>query len=66
MSEIKLKPCPFCGGKAIITRSECLENGFVNYYVSHSDIFNCAYEIRQQSASQTIQEAANKWNRRAE
>jgi len=47
-------------------RSECLETGFVSYYVSHSDIFNCAYEIRQHSASETMQEAANKWNRRAD
>nr|DAZ84465.1 MAG TPA: restriction alleviation protein [Caudoviricetes sp.] len=41
-------------------------NGFVSYYVSHSDIFNCAFEIRQQSASETMQEAANKWNRRVD
>ena len=66
MSEIKLKPCPFCGGKAIMMRLERLETGFVSYYVSHSDIFNCTYEIKQQSASQTMQEAANKWNRRAD
>ena len=66
MSEIKLKPCPFCGRKAIVMRLESLETGFVSYYVSHSDIFNCAYEIKQQSASQTMQEAANKWNRRAD
>lgn len=38
MSEIKLKPCPFCGGEVIMMRLECLENGFVSYYVSHSDI----------------------------
>lgn len=66
MSGIKLKPCPFCGGKVIIMRLERLENGSVSYYVSHSDIYNCAYEIRQQSASRTIQEAADKWNRRAD
>lgn len=66
MPEIKLKPCPFCGGEAIIMRLESLETGFVSYYVSHSDMFNCAYEIRQQSASRTMQEAANKWNRRAD
>lgn len=47
MSEIKLKPCPFCGGEVIMMRLESLETGFVSYYVSHSDIFNCAYEIRQ-------------------
>ena len=66
MSEIGLKPCPFCGGKVIIMRLECLENGFVSYYVSHNDPFNCTYEIKQQSASETMQEAANKWNRRAD
>lgn len=66
MPEIKLKPCPFCGGKAIIMRLESLETGFVSYYVSHNDPFNCAYAIKQQSASETIQEAANKWNRRAD
>lgn len=66
MSEIGLKPCPFCGGKAIIMRLESLETGFVSYYVSHNDPFNCAYAIKQQSASETIQEAANKWNRRAD
>lgn len=66
MSEIGLKPCPFCGGKAIIMRLESLETGFMSYYVSHNDPFNCAYAIKQQSASETIQEAANKWNRRAD
>lgn len=66
MSGIKLKPCPFCGGKAIIMRLECLETGFVSYYVSHKGFSNCAYEIKQQSASQTMQEAADKWNRRAD
>lgn len=66
MSEIKLKPCPFCGGEAIIMRLESLETGFVSYYVSHNDPFNCAFKIRQQSASGTMQEAANKWNRRAD
>lgn len=65
MPEIKLKPCPFCGGEAIIMRLESLETGFVSYYISHRE-FNCAYEIKQQSASQTMQEAANKWNRRAD
>ena len=65
-TELELKPCPFCGGKVIMMRSECLESGFVSYYVSHNDPFNCAYEIRQQSASETMQEAANKWNRRAD
>lgn len=65
MSEIKLKPCPFCGGKVIMMRLESLETGFVSYYVSHRD-FKCAYEIKQQSASRTIQEAADKWNRRAD
>ena len=66
MSEIKLKPCPFCGGKVIMMRLESLGTGFVSYFVSHSEIFNCAYEIRQQSASETMQEAANKWNRRVD
>nr|DAN88862.1 MAG TPA: restriction alleviation protein [Caudoviricetes sp.] len=65
-TELELKPCPFCGGKVIMMRLESLETGFVSYYVSHNDPFNCAYEIRQQSASETMQEAANKWNRRAD
>ena len=43
MSEIKLKPCPFCGGKAIMMRLESLETGFVSYYVSHSDIYIIAH-----------------------
>lgn len=37
-------------------RLESLETGFVSYYVSHRE-FKCAYEIRQQSASQTMQAA---------
>ena len=32
MADVKLKSCPFCGGKAIIMRLECLENGFVSYF----------------------------------
>lgn len=66
MSEIKLKPCPFCGSEVIMMRLESLETGFVSYYVSHSEPFKCAYEIKQQSASGTMQEAANKWNRRVD
>ena len=66
MDKIKLKPCPFCGGEVIMMRLESLETGFVSYYVSHSEIFNCAFKIRQQSASSTMQEAADKWNRRAD
>lgn len=66
MADVKLKSCPFCGGEAIMMRLERLETGFVCYYVSHSEFNKCAYDIRQQSASGTMQEAADKWNRRAD
>ena len=50
----------------ILFRGKRMDNGSVSYYVSHSDVYNCAYEIRQQYESRTIQEAADKWNRRAD
>lgn len=54
----KLKPCPFCGGKAIIT---VLQHKF-------SDLYFCSCQkchISQTSGEYTFrQESINAWNRR--
>ena len=55
----KLKPCPFCGGKAIIT---VLQHRF-------TDLYFCSCEkchISQTSGEYTFrQEAINAWNKRS-
>lgn len=65
MTDIELKPCPFCGGKAHIIMHICLDNGFVSYEVSHSEL-NCCMKIKSDTVYHTPEEAARAWNKRAE
>ena len=37
MDEIKLKPCPFCGGSASVIKTICQSNGAVCYHI-HMDL----------------------------
>ncbi|HJC89564.1 MAG TPA: Lar family restriction alleviation protein [Candidatus Mediterraneibacter excrementigallinarum] len=54
MSEIKLKPCPFCGGEAKLTGNPYAEMWVVECGICHalSDVCH------------TQEDAAEKWNRR--
>ena len=57
MSHILLKPCPFCGGQAMLTP---VDAGFVKYTVFCSD---CGVAF---SVYPTEEEAAKVWNTRHE
>ncbi|MGN1303761.1 MAG: Lar family restriction alleviation protein [Oscillospiraceae bacterium] len=59
MSEIKLKPCPFCGGKAVLTDDicsvvKCVECG------AESGMFKISKEYSSD------EKAAEAWNRRTD
>lgn len=57
MSEIKLKPCPFCGGKA----ESCTPwMGMAYGYWVRCEACGCETEV-----SSTEEQAAEAWNRRA-
>lgn len=58
MSELKLKPCPFCGGEAEIRK---YVNGYNIWFCARCD--SC--KITQTSTTQTEQQAIAAWNRRA-
>lgn len=54
MSEIKLKPCPFCGGKAEYMRGD-------RYKWVH-----CTSCLATTGNYYTVKDAAQAWNRRAD
>lgn len=56
MLEIKLKPCPFCGGEA----------SFEVYEDLYKDTYKvkCLHCFAETNYEDTIEEAAKKWNRR--
>src|SRR5687767_694859 len=56
-----LKPCPFCGGKAVITHREFPPIG--TRYNVHCENSDCDCFIDMRKASEA--EAAAQWNRRA-
>ena len=60
IDNIELKPCPFCGGEAIITYSKI---GFHQVYCSNEDCI--ANELKMYN-SNTEDEAVKIWNRIAE
>lgn len=55
MSEIKLKPCPFCGGEAVIFYPDCT---FPRVACKKCKTTSNRYD--------SIQEAVDEWNRRSE
>jgi Lar family restriction alleviation protein len=61
-NQIELKPCPFCGGEAIVLHwdgTDTFSVGCVNTFVCHGG-------THTSSAYQSEQEAAEAWNRRAD
>lgn len=62
MSEEKLKPCPFCGGKASVVKRSCLRINYVGYFVQH--LCDMAIEPIETSDFETEQQAIETWNRR--
>lgn len=64
MSEIKLKPCPFCGGEAEIR--EWYIKGIANRKHFRSYCKKCGCECRNNQGYKHISKAVEKWNERAD
>ena len=60
MSDIKLKPCPFCGGKAIFGLGEELRKK----YQRNDDWVKCSWCGSETACYDTPEKAAEAWNRR--
>ena len=60
MDEIKLKPCPFCGGKGV----EILEDE--NKYLYYRYMAQCQKCGANAKLGRTKEEARKAWNRRAD
>ena len=68
MSEIKLKPCPFCGNEAEIYEPKSYING---YYYTHGYCIRCSvcklqfgYDEDYKGSFKTPEDAAEAWNTR--
>lgn len=61
MSEIKLKPCPFCGGEAKV---DYAINDYNRWGVS-CNTCGCVVEVGFGDYEDTVEEAVKAWNRRA-
>ena len=60
MSEIKLLPCPFCGGEAIQEAGERIVCYDEYEYFECVHCTNCKASVE----GETVEEAVNKWNTR--
>jgi Lar family restriction alleviation protein len=60
MSDIKLKPCPFCGGKATLKQTPHIPRG--TDYTPTCMNTNCAGRISKKWMN--IKDAIEAWNRR--
>ncbi len=61
IGEIELKPCPFCGGKAVLRTWIYSFRGGTNYVVQCNDC-NATVPIWFETAEESVRQ----WNRRAE
>ena len=60
MAMIELKPCPFCGGEAVMETFRAVRERFARYRVK---CVECWCETDWESTS--ADEVTEKWNRRA-
>lgn len=65
LSEIELKPCPFCGKEAHIYKS-AYPNGETAYNVCCLHYFGCYLENAIDADFETSDEAAEAWNGRVD
>lgn len=63
MSDIKLKPCPFCGGTASVIKIICQDNGAVCYHIHHRGVCCPIGGITTRNVL-TEQDAVKEWNTR--
>lgn len=64
MIEVKLKPCPFCGGKARYFRTQTLEGPMHKVRCTNFD--GCQMRELQTQSFYRKEQAINAWNRRAD
>ena len=70
MPELKLLPCPFCGGEADL-RTECFREHCGNFYASRIICTQCHASIRNYMINEdddyeeNIYRCINAWNTRA-
>ena len=63
----ELKPCPFCGGKAEITKHDNMPVlKWFGYFSEHYYNVGCIHHCTIRSGYRTPEEAAEAWNRRAQ
>ena len=60
MNEFKLKPCPFCGGKAVFALGE----KYRKEHIQESDWIECSSCGAETAYFDSRKEAAEAWNRR--
>ena len=60
-ASVRLKPCPFCGGKAIVASS----GGKPPVFFAGCETLWCRGSVVTLSYSRSPKEAAKAWNRRA-
>jgi Lar family restriction alleviation protein len=65
--DVKLKPCPFCGGEAVISRNDLGKNNYPGSFFRYPDVVfhsagcpTCGISF----SSENEQEAVSKWNGR--
>lgn len=69
MSQSKLKPCPFCGGEAILCK-ELEPDGYCSYKVAFVECDVCGAKAGKYiidgyyGTNETTRDAINAWNRR--
>lgn len=66
MTEIKLKPCPFCGGKGELRRESLIFSWVQHSFVRCEKCFARGEEITTSTEYSADEKAIEAWNRRTE